>query len=77
MSKRRKSREHVLKILYSRDITKEKINDILKGYWEGKETDSRVKDFSIQLTEGIMNEIKKIDGYIEKSAKIGPWNASL
>lgn len=66
MSKRRKSREHVLKILYSRDITKEKINDVLKCYWEGKETDPRVKDFSIQLTEGIINEIKKIDAYIEK-----------
>jgi len=66
MSKRRKSREHVLKILYSRDITKEKIDDILKCYWEGKEIDPRVKDFSIQLTEGIINEIKKIDAYIEK-----------
>jgi len=66
VSKRRKSREHVLKILYSRDITKEKINDVLKCYWEGKETDPLVKDFSIQLTEGIINEIKKIDGYIEK-----------
>ena len=69
MSKRRKSREHVLRILYSRDITKEKISNILKCYWEGKETDARVKDFSIQLAEGIMNEIKKIDGYIEKVSK--------
>lgn len=68
MGKRRKSREHVLKIFYREDITKENINDIIKSYWQENKVSSEIRDFSAKLAEGIINNKKKIDSYIQKAS---------
>ena len=49
MGKRRKSREHSLKILYRRDITREDIEKIIKSYWKENNINSGITDFSEQL----------------------------
>ena len=69
MSRRRKSREHALKILYQRDFTKENIGDILKDYWKENNISPAVKDFSEQLAEGTVNNLKEIDSCIKKSSE--------
>lgn len=66
MGKRRKSREHALKILYRKDITKENINEIIKSYWEESKVNSDIKGFSIQLAKGTTSNIGKIDRCIKK-----------
>ena len=66
MSKRRKSREHTLKILYRRDITKEDINEIIKSYWKENNINSSITDFSEQLAKGTAENLEKIDEYIKK-----------
>ena len=66
MTKRRKSREHTLKILYRRDITKEDINEIIKSYWKENNINSSITDFSEQLAKGTAENLEKIDEYIKK-----------
>ena len=66
MGKRRKSREHTLKILYRRDITKEDIDKIIKNYWVENKINSGITDFSEQLAKGTAHNLEKIDNYIEK-----------
>ncbi len=66
MGKRRKSREHALKILYREDITKENIEELVKCYWEENNVSSGIRDFSVLLTEGILKNREKIDSYIKK-----------
>ena len=66
MSKRRKSREHTLKILYRRDITKEDINEIIKSYWKENNINSSITEFSEQLAKGTADNLEKIDDYIKK-----------
>lgn len=66
MTKRRKSREHTLKILYRRDITKEDINEIIKSYWKENNINSSITEFSEQLAKGTADNLEKIDDYIKK-----------
>lgn len=66
MGKRRKSREHTLKILYRRDITKEDIDKIIKSYWEENKINSGITGFSEQLAKGTVSNLEKIDDYIGK-----------
>ena len=66
MGKRRKSREHSLKILYRRDITREDIDKIIKSYWKENNINSGMTDFSEQLAKGTANNLEKIDNYIKK-----------
>lgn len=72
MSKRRKSREHTLKILYRQDITNEDIEKILKSYWEENNINSGITDFSERLAKGTVNNLEKIDAYIEKVSEHWP-----
>ncbi len=69
MSRRRKSREHVLKILFQRDFTKDIIGDIIKHYWKENNISPQVKDFSEKLAKGTVNNLKEIDSTIEKSSE--------
>ena len=66
MGKRRKSRQHTLKILYRRDITNEDIDKIIKSYWEENKINSGITEFSEQLAKGTVNNLEKIDDYIGK-----------
>ncbi len=66
MGKRRKSREHALKILYRKDITKEDIEKIIKSYWKENKINSVITEFSEQLAKGTVSNVRKIDDYIEK-----------
>lgn len=66
MGKRRQSREHTLKILYRRDITKEDIDKIIKSYWMENKINSEITGFSEQLAKGTAKNLEKIDNYIEK-----------
>tara|TARA_B100000315_G_scaffold210427_1_gene206682 strand:- start:2253 stop:2669 length:417 start_codon:yes stop_codon:yes gene_type:complete len=66
MSKRRKSREHTLKILYRRDITNEDINEVIKNYWKENNINSAITVFSEQLAKGTADNLEKIDDYIKE-----------
>lgn len=72
MGKRRKSREHTLKILYRRDITNEDIDKIIKSYWEENKINSGITEFSEQLAKGTVNNLEKIDDYIGKVSEHWP-----
>ena len=72
MGKRRKSREHSLKILYRRDITREDIDKIIKSYWKENNINSGMTDFSEQLAKGTANNLEKIDNYIKKVSEHWP-----
>ncbi|MFH1678517.1 MAG: transcription antitermination factor NusB [Candidatus Omnitrophota bacterium] len=76
MRKRTKARQLVLQILYQMDVTNDFSKASLDGFWmEQKETiDTKVKEFVLELLDGIQNHLEKIDCKIIQYAQ--NWDIS-
>jgi len=71
MRKRTKAREYVLQMLYQVDITGGNWEDILKDFWESKDTEDLsgdLRDFSAGLLQGTVEHMQEIDNKISKYA---------
>ncbi|MGC8977047.1 MAG: transcription antitermination factor NusB [Candidatus Ratteibacteria bacterium] len=62
--KRRKARENALKVLYMIDIRNEDKESILNEFWENNEEDEKIKEFTEQIVNGVMENKEKIDRVI-------------
>jgi transcription antitermination factor NusB len=71
MRKRTKARQLALQILYQIDITRENSATSLENFWRSqkKELDSAVKQFSLELVEGIQKNREIIDRKIAQYAE--------
>ena len=71
MRKRTKARQLALQILYQIDITRENSAASLENFWRSqkKEVDSAVKQFSLELVEGIQKNREIIDRKIAQYAE--------
>ena len=71
MRKRTKARQLALQILYQIDITRENSAASLENFWRSqkKEVDSAVKQFSLELVEGIQKNHEIIDRKIAQYAE--------
>lgn len=69
MRKRTIAREHVLKVLYQRDITNRQIDQVVEQYWEEQEDrDDETMNFANRLIFGISSHLKEIDKKISEYA---------
>ena len=71
MRKRTKARQLALQILYQIDITHDNSASSLENFWRSqrKEVDSAVKQFSLELVEGIQKNREIIDRKIAQYAE--------
>jgi len=69
MRKRTQSRECALKILYQAEMTRRTVGEAAKKYWEEiEDQDDVIKEFTDRLTQGIGENLEKIDEKISEHA---------
>ncbi len=67
--KRRKAREYLLQILYQSDMTGRPPGEReIALFWEEHPAEPRVREFTEELLEGVLQHIDEIDGYIRGAA---------
>ena len=71
MRKRTKARQLALQILYQMDITQDVSPASLENFWQSQreEVDSTIKQFTLELVEGIRKYHQAIDNKISQYAK--------
>jgi transcription antitermination factor NusB len=72
MRKRSQSREFALQILYQIDITRDNLDQVWDGFWfacDEKEIEEPVKDFTLNLVKGVLDNLGAIDLKISQYAK--------
>jgi N utilization substance protein B len=68
--KRRRSREYALQILFQLELTSSTLNDeVFPAFWENKEEDKSVKEFTRQIVENTLAHIHDIDERIKNAAE--------
>jgi len=68
--KRRRSREYALQILFQLELTGSTLNEeVFRAFWENKEEDRSVKEFTRQIVENTLAHIHDIDERIKKAAE--------
>ncbi|KPK43748.1 MAG: hypothetical protein AMK74_06345 [Nitrospira bacterium SM23_35] len=69
--KRRKAREFALQLLFQLDFTGRPYDEkkIFDEFWSDKNKQSDVKDFAVELVQGTLQNLDKIDAMIEKVAE--------
>lgn len=71
--KRRKAREYILQFLYACEINenlnKSNIQEKIEKFWEkNNEEDKNVKSFALEIIEGTLENLERIDSVIKKHA---------
>jgi len=68
--KRRRSREYALQILFQLDLTCSDFNEgVWNEFWEGKDEDKEVKEFTRDIVASTQEHIDEIDEAIKKAAE--------
>ncbi len=70
--KRRRGREHSLKILYMIDMRGEEPNNLIDEYWNWNKEEGEIKDFTERIVKGVLENKKFIDEKI--SSAIVNWD---
>lgn len=65
MGRRRKAREHTLRILFQLEFENEKLEETVSQYWENRKTPEEIKEYSTWLVKGIAAHQEKIDRNIQ------------
>jgi len=70
MTKRRRSREYALQILFQLDMTgKGLTEEVWNEFWEGLAEEAEVKEFTRDIASSTLNNIQEIDEIIKKAAE--------
>jgi len=70
MTKRRRSREYALQILFQLDMTgKAFTEEVWNEFWEGNAEEADVREFTRDIVASTLNNIKEIDEIIRKAAE--------
>jgi N utilization substance protein B len=65
MGRRRKAREHTLRILFQLEFENEKLEEAVSQYWENRKIPEEIKEYSTWLVKGIAAHQEKIDRIIQ------------
>jgi len=67
MRKRTQAREHILQILYQREINPEPLEDLLHSFWEEhNDANGEVRSFAQELVKGTLEHLNELDEVIER-----------
>ena len=69
MGHRRKAREYALQGLYMYEISKTGLDDILELAWTEKDVPDDIREFTMELIKGAIDNLTEIDTLIEKHSK--------
>ena len=69
MGKRHKAREHALQGLYMYEVSKSTIENIIEFEWLDGEISEEAEKFAVELIEGVVKQIEKIDSLITDYSK--------
>ena len=69
MTKRRSAREWAVQFLFQNDFNPGNIEQALPGFWEGKNPDSKSKQFVEDIVHGVISHIQQIDELIQSYAE--------
>lgn len=72
MGNRRKARECALQMLFAADVTKQSGDIVTRIYWEElgePDTEDFMRDFSIDLTLGVLDKLEAVDDQIRIRAE--------
>lgn len=69
MRKRTQARVLALKFLYQVDITKEDFSSALETFWQKHKVRRPVKEFTMQIIQGTLTNLRQIDSVISKYAQ--------
>jgi len=69
MGQRHKAREHALQGLYMYEVSKSSLKNIIEFEWLDGEISEDEKEFAVELIQGVIAEIEKIDALITNYSK--------
>ncbi len=69
MGRRRKAREHTLRVLFELEFENTEPEKTLAQYWETKRTLEEIKEYSCWLTKGIIEHQQEVDKLIQSFSK--------
>lgn len=69
MRKRTRAREYALQILYQMDITGDPYDLALSRFWNSIDSSFEIKDYAIQLVEGVSGKLADIDSLVAEHSE--------
>jgi len=69
MGTRRKARELALQVLFQVDVGEIILEDAIKNFWKIEKVLPEIRDFTLRLSRGVMENITQIDEIIKKYTK--------
>jgi N utilization substance protein B len=69
MSSRRRSREMAIQVLYQVDMAQSDMGEALRLFCEHFEAPDAIRDFAVELANGVHQYREKIDGLIRRSSE--------
>jgi len=66
MGTRRKARELALQILFQMDVGEIALEEAIKNFWKVGKVHPEIRDFTLKLSRGVMENIVQIDENIKK-----------
>lgn len=66
MGTRRKARELALQVLFQIDVGEIALEDAIKNFWKIEKVTPEIKDFTLRLSRGVMENLGNIDEIIKK-----------
>ena len=69
MGNRRKAREFALQLLYAREVTGWKIEDISPLFWKDGSVSPQTREYADSIVSGVINHAVSIDTSIEQNSR--------
>ena len=69
MGQRHKAREHALQGLYMYEVSKSAVENIIEFEWLDGEISGEAEKFAVELIQGVITQIEKIDAIITSYSK--------
>ncbi|NOZ13396.1 MAG: transcription antitermination factor NusB [Acidobacteria bacterium] len=69
MGNRRKSREFALQLLYAREVTGWKTDEILSLFWEDRPASTDTRSYTEQIVSGVTEHLGSIDLLVEANSR--------
>ena len=69
MGNRRKSREYALQLLYAREVTSWKIEDISPLFWKDRSVSPQTREYADSIVSGVIKHAVSIDTSIEQNSR--------
>ncbi len=68
MTNRREAREYIVQLLFQMDMNPAPPGEVFEEFWVDKNSHARTRDFVETTVQGVLAELSRIDGIIQKYA---------